>query len=58
MKKYHQTVDIEDHDELATTYESGTFLSMLTLVMLGGGKIFIYVVIALFIMFTFCETRE
>ena len=53
MKKYHQTVDIEEHDELATTYESGTFLSVLTLVMLGGGKIFIYVVLALFIMFTF-----
>ena len=52
-KKYHQTVDIEKHDELATKFEEGTFSSFLTLVMLGGGKIFIYTVLALFILFNF-----
>ena len=41
-RKYHQTVDLEKHDELSTKFEEGTFSSLLTLVMLGGGKIFIY----------------
>ena len=52
-KKYHQTVDLEKHDELSTKFEEGSFSSLLTLVMLGGGKIFIYVVLALFILFNF-----
>tara|TARA_A100000172_G_scaffold36820_1_gene22440 strand:+ start:280 stop:447 length:168 start_codon:yes stop_codon:yes gene_type:complete len=52
-RKYHQTVDLEKHDELSTKFEEGTFSSLLTLVMLGGGKIFIYAVLSFFILFTF-----
>ncbi len=53
MKKYHQTIDVEKHDEIAETYELGWFESLLTLVSLGGGKIFIYVVLAIFMLFYF-----
>ena len=53
MKKYHQTVDVEKHEEISNTYELGWFESILTFVSLGAGKVFIYVMLALFMMFYF-----
>ncbi len=53
MKKYHQTIDVEKHEEISNTYELGWCESILTFVSLGGGKIFIYVVLAIFMLFYF-----
>ena len=53
MKKYHQTVGVEKHEEISNTYELGWFESILTFVSLGAGKVFIYVMLALFMLFYF-----
>ena len=53
MKKYHQTVDVEKHEEISNTCELGWFESILTFVSLGAGKVFIYVMLALFMLFYF-----
>ena len=53
MKKYHQTVDVEKHEEISNTYELGWFESILTFVSLGAGKVFIYVMLALFMLLYF-----
>ena len=53
MKKYHKTIDVEKHEEIYNSYELGWFESILTFVSLGAGKVFIYVMLAVFMLFYF-----
>ena len=47
--KNHKTVEMEEHDPIAHTYESGWFISIMALISLGGGKVIIYAIIGMFI---------